>query len=172
MQIPYVRVALKDRHLFAQREHLARTLLIALAVAGVGWTAHGVRDGALLAHMRTIVDRVVREYDDDFALFDDLRVDFEAFLAKQHKRVELTEHRAAESAQGREKLALARRHALHAVSARVGGRPLPQLVHDTLMSPWINYLVLMDLRHGTDSREWKSAVNFVDALIWSVQAKT
>lgn len=172
LQIPYVRVAIKDKHLFAQKDHPARKLLNTLAMASVSWSMEADREGRFLKALDDTVERVIREYDDDFAVFDQIHRDFDAFLTQQRKRAEVAEIRTAETARGREKLAQARRYALQAVNSRIGHCQLPTLARDLLLHPWTNYLVLTHLRQGTESREWQSAINFVDAVVWSTLPKT
>jgi hypothetical protein len=172
LQIPYVRVAIRDKHLFAQKEHPARRLLNAMAEASVSWSRTADHDGRYLALLQDIVDRIVREYHDDFSLFEELLAEFERAVAQAQRRAEIAEQRAAEAAQGRERLAQARKAAQQAVSARVDGREMPSLVREILTKPWTNFLVLTHLRQGASSREWTSAVNLVDALVWSVAPKT
>jgi hypothetical protein len=172
LQIPYVRVAVKDKHLFAQRQHPARLLLDTMAVASVGWSKEADRDGRFLTMLEQTVQRVTSEYADDLRLFTSLEVEFEAFLEKQKKQSEAAEQRATDAALGREKLAQARRAATGVVSTRLARRELPPLAREIVLNPWTNFLVLTHLRQGPDSTEWKSAVNFIDAVIWASLPKT
>lgn len=167
LQIPYVRVAIKDKRLFAQSEHPARRLLDALATASVSWTRESDRDGKFMTLLTHMVERITREYSDDFRLFDELLSEFEAFVEKQTRQSETVEQRAAEAAKGREKLALARRTVTQLVETRLARRQVPPLAREVILNPWSNYLVLTHLRQGPESNEWKSAVSFVDAVIWS-----
>ena len=172
LQIPYVRVAIKDKRLFAQNVHPARQLLDALASASVGWSREGDRDGRLLDMLNHIVDRVVAGYADDLDLFDELIAEFELFVEKQTRHSEAAEQRTAEAAKGRERLVIARRTAAHVAESRIARRQLPPLAREVILNPWTNYLVLTHLRHGPDSVEWKRAVNFIDAVVWSSLPKT
>lgn len=172
LQIPYVRVAIKDKRLFAQSEHPARRLLDALATSSVGWSAEGDRDGKFLGMLTQLVERVLKEYSDDFRLFDALLAEFESFVEKQTRVSSSAEQRAAEAAKGREKLALARRTVTNLVEARLARRELPPLAREVVLGPWTNYLVLTHLRQGPESNEWKSAVSFIDAVIWCSLPKT
>jgi hypothetical protein len=172
LQIPYVRVAVKDKHLFAQRRHPARLLLDTMATASVGWSKDADRDGRFLTMLEQTVTRVTSDYADDLKLFTTLELEFEAFLEKQKKQSEAAEQRANDAALGREKLAQARRAATGIVSTRLARRELPPLAREIVLNPWTNFLVLTHLRQGPDSTEWKSAVNFIDAVIWASLPKT
>ena len=171
LQIPYLKVAILDRRLFAQRAHPARRLLDALADAAKGWSRESDPDQRLLEEVRAVVERLLQDFDDDLGVFERLLADFSGKLDAHRKRAELTEMRAAEAARGREKLEHARRTAANAVLDRLQGHDPPQLVRSLLTRPWANYLVLLLLRQGADSAEYRSALRFMDDLLWSFEPK-
>jgi hypothetical protein len=165
LQIPYLKVALLDRRLFAHRNHPARKLLDALADAGKGWSTDSDRDHRLYEKVKSIVDRLLQDFDDDMGIFDRLSVELQEFLDVGRKRAELAEQRVAESTRGREKLEHARRRAAREIVDRVGNRHLPALAHGVLTRAWANYLVLTLLRQGEASPEFRDAVRFVDDFV-------
>ncbi len=169
MQIPYLKVAILDRRLFAQRNHPARRLLDALAEAAKGWSPESDRDQQLLGFVRGIVERLLQEFDDDLGIFQHLHDDLTAFLDSHRKRADIAEQRAAEAARGREKLQDARRRAAREILARIEGRALPPLVQNVLVRPWANYMVLTLLRQGEESPEFRAALRFVDDFVWSAE---
>ncbi len=171
MQIPYLKVAILDRRLFAQRNHPARRLLDALADAAKGWSQESDRDQQLLGCVRGIVERLLQEFDDDLGIFQRLHDDLAAFLDSHRKRADIAEQRAAEAARGREKLQDARRRAAREILARIEGRALPPLVQNVLVRPWANYMVLTLLRHGEDSPEFRATLRFVDDFVWSAEPR-
>ena len=171
LQIPFLKVALLDKHLFARRTHPARVLLDSLAQACVGWSEESDRDRRLYDKVREIVETLLKDFEDDLGIFDRLRVDFEAFAETNKRRAELAEQRAGEATRGREKLLEARRQAAREVMLRIENRPMPDMIRNLLSRPWANYLVLVLLRQGDSSDEWRHALRFADELIWSVQPK-
>ncbi|MEO8460743.1 MAG: DUF1631 domain-containing protein [Dokdonella sp.] len=171
LQIPYLKVAILDKHLFAQRSHPARRLLDTLAKAGLSWSADGDPEQRLLERARTVVDTILRDFDDDITIFERERADFDHFVNQHRKRADLTEQRAAEATRGREKLQYARRRSADEILTRIGDRELPPVIHEVLSRPWSNLLVMTLLRHGDDSPEWTNALRFADELVWSAQPK-
>lgn len=171
LQIPYLKVALIDRSFIARHDHPARNLLDELANSAIGWTEESDRDGRLVGQIRSIVERLQRDFEDDIGIFQRLGDEFRAFLETNRRRAELSERRATETARGRERLDIAQRTAAQGIMARVGGRDLPVHVREFLTRRWSNFLVLTHLRHGEDSREWGQAVRFIDDLAWSVEPK-
>ncbi|MFI4970075.1 MAG: DUF1631 domain-containing protein [Lysobacterales bacterium] len=172
LQIPYLKVAILDKHLFAQKSHPARRLLDTLAEAGKSWSEESDRDHRLYERIKSSVETVLRDFDDDVGVFERERVAFADFVEQYRKRAELSEQRAAEATRGREKLLEARRTAAREILRRIDERSLPPVVHTVLSRPWANYLVLTLLRQGESSDEWKNALRFADEFIWSAQPKT
>ncbi len=171
LQIPFLKVAILDKHLFAQKSHPARQLLDTMAQACVGWSEESDRDHRLYDKVKQTVDSVLKDFDDDLEIFDRTRAEFEAFLDTNLKRAELAEQRAAEATRGREKLHVSRRAAAREILKRVEDRNLPEIVHNVLTRPWANYLVLTLLRQGESSEEWQQALRFADDFAWSAEAK-
>ncbi len=167
LQIPYLKIAILDKHLFAQKSHPARRLLDAIADAGKSWSAESDVDNKLYDRIKAIVETILTEFDDDLAIIEHELAGFEQFLHQNKRRSELAEQRAAEVTRGREKLHSARREAAREILTRIGNRELAPVIHNVLSRPWANYLVLTDLRHGTASDEWKNALRFADEFIWS-----
>ena len=172
LQIPYLKVAILDKHLFAQKSHAARRLLDLLADAGKSWSEESDRDHRLYDRIKTCVETVLRDFDDDVGVFERELVSFNDFIDQHRKRAELAEQRAADATRGREKLQAARRTAAREILKRIEDRNLPPVVHSVLSRPWANYLVLTVLRQGEESDEWKNALRFADEFVWSAQPKT
>jgi hypothetical protein len=171
LQIPFLKVALLDRHLFTHKTHPARMLLDNMAQACVGKSEESEADQPLYEKIKDTVETILREFDDDLGLIERANKDFVAFADVGKRRVELTERRTAEAVRGREKLDQARRLAAREMQRRSDGRKLPALFHALLVGPWAQYLVLIALRQGENSVEWKGALNFADAFIWSASPK-
>ena len=172
LQIPYLKAAILDRKLFAHRQHPARRLLDALADQAKGWSADSDRDGRLHEKIKGVVDQLLHEFDDDLGIFERLLADLQQFNESSRRRSELAEQRVAESTRGREKLEQARRRAAREIVDRIGGRQLPPLVHEVLARAWANHLVLVQLRQGEESSEFRDGLRFVDDFIASTRPAT
>ncbi|MEO7199085.1 MAG: DUF1631 domain-containing protein [Dokdonella sp.] len=172
LQIPYLKIAILDKHLFAQKSHPARRLLDAVAEAGKGWSAEADVDRRLYDRIKAVVNVVLTQFDDDLGIIERELASFEDFLQQHRRRSDLAEQRAAEVTRGREKLHASRRQAAREILSRIGQRELPPIIHDVLSRPWANYLVLTLLRQGAESDEWRNALRFADEFIWSSQPKS
>jgi hypothetical protein len=169
LQIPYLKAAILDRKLFAHRQHPARRLLDGLAEQAKGWSEESDRDRRLFQKVKSIVEQLLHEFDDDISIFDRLLADLQQFQDINRRRSELAEQRVAESASGREKLEQARRRAAREIIDRIGEQKLPPLVHSVLARAWANHLVLTILRQGDASPEFKTALRFIDEFIASTR---
>lgn len=167
LQIPYLKAAILDRKLFAHRQHPARRLLDCLAEQAKGWSEESDRDHRLHEKVKSIVDQLLHDFDDDMSIFERLLTDLQQFQEVNKRRSELAEQRVAESTRGREKLDQARRRAAREILDRIGTQKLPPLVHGVLARAWANHLVLTLLRQGDDSPEFKSGLRFIDEFIAS-----
>jgi hypothetical protein len=169
LQIPYLKAAILDRRLFAHRQHPARRLLDGLAELAKGWSEESDRDHRVHDKIKSVVERLLHEFDDDMSLFERLGAELQAFQEQSRKRAELAEQRVAESARGREKLELARRRAAREILDRIGSQSLPPLIHGVLARAWANHLVLTILRQGEDSPAFTEALRFVNEFIASAR---
>jgi len=169
LQIPYLKAAILDRKLFAHRNHPARRLLDGLADLAKGWSEESDRDHRVYDKIKSIVERLLHDFDDDMGLFERLGDELQAFQEQSRKRAELAEQRVAESARGREKLELARRRAAREILDRIGPQTLPPLIHGVLARAWANHLVLTILRQGEDSPAFADALRFVNEFIASAR---
>ncbi len=172
LQIPYLKAAILDRKLFAHRQHPARRLLDTLAEQAKGWSEESDRDRRLFDKVKSVVEQLLHDFDDDMGIFERLLGDLQQFQEANKRRSEVAEQRVAESTRGREKLDLARRRAAREILERIGTQHLPPLVHGILARAWANHLVLTLLRHGDDSPELKAALRFVDEFIASTHPAT
>ncbi|SEJ31840.1 DUF1631 domain-containing protein [Frateuria terrea] len=169
LQIPYLKAAILDRRLFAHRQHPARRLLDGLAELAKGWSQESDRDHRVYEKIKSIVECLLHDFDDDMSLFERLGGELQAFHEQSRKRAELAEQRVAESARGREKLELARRRAAREILDRIGSQTLPPLIHGVLARAWANHLVLTILRQGEDSPAFAEALRFVNEFIASAR---
>jgi hypothetical protein len=140
-----------------------------LAEQAKSWSEESDRDHRLLEKVRSIVDQLLHDFDDDLDIFDRLLADLQQFQDINKRRSELAEQRVAESTRGREKLEQARRRAAREILDRIGDQKLPPLAHGVLARAWANHLVLTLLRQGETSPEFRNALRFIDEFIASTR---
>lgn len=159
LQVPLLRVALRDKGFFSQQRHPARQMLNAIAETGVYLCGENdPADRGLIDRMQHVVDRSVQEYTGDVALFETLYGDLAGHLQTAARKADVAEKRHVEAARGKEKLAIARVRAGEAIDSLLEGRRLPKFLQSLLMQAWTDVMALTALRHGEDSAEWKRQI--------------
>ncbi|MGE4072383.1 MAG: DUF1631 domain-containing protein [Lysobacterales bacterium] len=171
LQIPYLKCAILDKAMFAKKEHPARLLLDELAQAGLAWSEESDKDGRFYDKVKSVVEVLLKDFDDDVQIFDRQLKDFRDFVGSSKKRAEVSELRAAEAARGRERLQGARKTAAREILTRIEGKNLPEVIRHILTRPWANVLVLTILRQGEGSHPWKTSLRVADELVWAALPK-
>lgn len=166
LQIPILKVVIKDKSFFSKANHPARKLLNSLARAGIGWSSSDekTRD-KLYSQIHNVVQRILNEFDGDVALFDSLNLEFEQFLERENRKASLVEQRTRESERGRIKSQKAQEAVDRLLKEKVSRYYLPDSVRDILMNGWSRVMFLAYLRDDTEHR-WHETARIVDDLIW------
>ncbi|MFT3761257.1 MAG: DUF1631 domain-containing protein [Pseudoxanthomonas sp.] len=165
LAVPFVKVAMLDRHMFVQKEHPARRLLNVLAEACEGNHGETAAERTLMAKVEEIVERLVAEFNENLAIFMTLEEEFREFLAQHKRRIEIAERRAAEIQRGQERLEAARARMESELSARLEGRKVPQAIEDFLRQPWAHHVTMTLLREGDDGEGQREALALADGLL-------
>ncbi|GGC81231.1 DUF1631 domain-containing protein [Marinobacter halophilus] len=166
LQIPILKVVIKDKSFFSKANHPARKLLNALARAGIGWSNSDekTRD-KLYGQIHNVVQRILNEFDGNITLFETLNLEFEQFLERENRKASLVEQRTRESERGRIKSQKAQETVDRLLREKVSRYHLPEPVRDILMNGWSRVMFLAYLRDDTEHR-WHETVRTVDDLIW------
>ncbi|WP_146152066.1 DUF1631 family protein [Ahniella affigens] len=165
LQVPLLRVALRDKSFFTKRTHPARQFLNAVAETGMYWLDGSDEDRSLLDKMQVVIDRVVHEFQDNVDVFDDLLGDLARHMQTVVRKSDVAERRQVDALKGREKLDHARVVAQKAIADRLAGRKLKTLIKTLLEQAWTDVLALTVLRHGEDSDAFRRRMELVDRLI-------
>lgn len=172
LQIPVLKVALSDQNFFNRGGHPVRKLLNELALSAIGWSEKktGQRD-PLREKIEYVVERVLNEFTDNVALFDELLKDFSHFMDLDRRRRELVEQRLRDAEEGRARQERAAQVARELVAELTDQRELPEPVAGLLNEAWSRYLQWVALREGEDSERWQHARELTERLVWSVDPR-
>ena len=167
LQVPLLRVALRDKSFFTQRSHPARQLLNTIAETGNYWLDErdGTPDRGLVDKMQVVVDRVLQDFDGNVALIEDTLNQLSQHMHTLARKAEVTERRHVDAARGREKLGLAREQARAAIAARVAQAKPTKLVRTLLEQAWTDVLALTLLRQGEKSDTYANRLAVADKLL-------
>ncbi|TNE73205.1 MAG: DUF1631 domain-containing protein [Gammaproteobacteria bacterium] len=166
LQIPILKVVMRDKTFFSQATHPARRLLNSLARAGIGWSSSDEKaKDKLYNQIHNIVQRILNEFNGDVSLFDTLNHEFEQFLEKENRKASLVEQRTRESERGRIKSQKAQETVDTLLKEKLARYRLPDPIYDILTNGWSRFMFLAYLRDDVEHR-WHEAVRTVDDLIW------
>jgi hypothetical protein len=166
LQIPILKVVIKDKTFFSKATHPARKLLNSLARAGIGWSDSDekARD-KLYDQIHDIVARILNEFDGDVRLFETLGEEFDQFLARENRKSSLVEQRTRESERGRIKSQKAQETVDQILQSKLTRYRLTEPVRNILLNGWSRVMFLAYLRDDVEHR-WAQTVRVVDDLIW------
>ena len=167
LQVPLLRVALRDKSFFTRRAHPARQLLNAIAETGTHWVddSEGPADRALVDKMQLVVDRVTQEFDGNLGLIENMLGDLSTHMHTLARKAEAAERRHVDAARGREKLEVAREQARSAIAERVKGTTPGKLVRTLLEQAWTDVLALTLLRQGEASETYQKRLSVAEQLL-------
>ena len=171
LQIPVLKAAMLDGAFFAKKSHPSRLLVNALAEAGLGWSPAMGSDDPLYKKIEHIVRRILDEFSDNLALFDELREELEAFLAEEEKAAEDNISTSADEINHSDKLQIATVIGRAEIERRIESYPVPQFLASFLRDHWQGTLENVYLKDGDESEAWTSAMTTLEDLVWSVQPK-
>jgi hypothetical protein len=166
LQIPILKVVIKDKTFFSKATHPARKLLNSLARAGIGWSDSDekTRD-KLYDQIHAIVARILNDFDGDVLLFETLGEEFDQFLARENRKSSLVEQRTRESERGRIKSQKAQETVDKLLQSKLSRYKLQESVRNILLNGWSRVMFLAYLRDDVEHR-WAQTVRVVDDLIW------
>lgn len=169
LQIPIVRVVLKDPSFFGNHRHPARQLLDTLAKAGTGWNnAEDRQKDKLYAEIHRVVSKVLTEFRDDQSIFVELFLEFSGFLSREEKRTRIVEQRTREAEHGRIKSKNAQTAVENYLNKKLAQYPVPENIRCILTQGWSRFMFLTYLKDSKDNR-WSKATEALDTLIWCLQ---
>ena len=165
LQLPLLRVALKDSAFFVRSRHPARQLLNTVAESAAKWLDDSDFDPQFLVPLQAAVNQVVEKYDGNVEVFSAANEQLQTHLQAQVRKAELLERRHSEAARGKEKLEVAKLRAAEAMTSVIGDQRLPKFTRALLNQAWADVLTLTLLRQGDDSDGWKKQIDATRRIV-------
>ncbi len=172
LQIPLLKVAISDNAFFSKKQHPARRLLNQMAQSAMGIDEETRIDGSpLLQKIDYIVNRILNDFQDNIALFDELLLEFERFQSLSEVQESRTQATSKKQYELREKQKLTSAWVMDCIATRIQEKKLPKAVYELISGPWREVMVQTYLNDSDESLRWKEQLRFVDLLVWSVEPK-
>ena len=168
LQIPVLKVALRDQSFFADSGHPARRLFNTLARAALAWQpTEQPEDDPVYQNIRAAVGQVVERFSDDPQVFEAARQDFERW------QQEIAATRQGAHASGKERVEATKQEVHDIIESRLSGEPdAPDVLSRLLREAWFKVLFITAVKQGVASDAWHRHVAVMDRLIWSMRPKT
>lgn len=171
LQLPILKVALRDRAFFTDRKHPARQLINEIARTSIGWEASNKdQQDALFIRLTELVEMVLHDSNDGSDIFEKCLNDLMDFIAKQDAHASKQEQRTRERTAARTRTAHAREVVNTLLNERLEGAALAPDITDFLVNDWQRVMLQRHLKYETQSPEWQEAIQILDDLVWAGQA--
>lgn len=170
LQIPILKVALKDKTFFSHAGHPARKLINTIADASIGWDdAEQPKKDKLYNKVFDIIQTINEQYADNDNVFAEKLQELQAFVQQEQHRTSLVERRTSQSTEGQAKTQQAKSVVQQLLFAKLEKLELPPTITAFLVDSWQQLLVLVHLKSGEDTPEWMEVMQVIDDLIWASQ---
>ena len=174
LQIPILKVVIKDSSFFNSSQHPARQLLNSLAKAGIGWgELQNNSHDALYEKIHQTVHKILDEFTGDISFFDTLNREFKTFINKEDKKAKIVEQRTKEAETGQAKTKQAQRAVeaeLYSITS-FSTHAIPELVSGILKNGWSRVMFLAFLKDEKE-HQWEKVCLTARDLIWCIQPLT
>jgi Protein of unknown function (DUF1631) len=168
LQLDVLKVALRDRSFFGNRQHPARALINEIALLGVGWEdGDKSPEDPLLTKLTVLVDELLRGPGENAQSFATSLAKLRGIAEREKQRAQKIERRAAEMARAEARKTAARETVRQELHQRLEQRGVPAVISAFLMADWQYVMRFMLLRWGPESREWQHALGTLDDLLAS-----
>jgi len=172
LQIPILKVVIKDSSFFNSHGHPARQLLNSLAKAGIGWGEQKNKShDPLYDKIHETVHKVLHQFTGDIALFEQLNNEFKQFINKDERKSRLVEQRTKEAEIGLIKSRQAQRSVEQSIKQLIltASRPIPDFIEETIKNGWSRVMFLAFLKDEQE-HQWVNVNKVAEDLIWCLQS--
>ncbi|MBI5335899.1 MAG: DUF1631 family protein [Burkholderiales bacterium] len=172
LQLPVLRVALKDMGFFSSRKHPVRKLVNRIASLAASFDDFDDVPGKeTLARVSALVQDIVEGEFDQMALYEEKLSELEAFIREQTTQA-ASEHADVSSILGGKEadLRIQQRY-MRALQSQLGSLSLQDFLRDFLAQVWSQVQVLTLAQDGPDSERAQRMKRTARDLVMSVQPK-
>lgn len=170
LQVPMLRLALRDKDFFELPSHPARQLLNTIAEADATAYGNNAADPYFEQAMHRAVERIETDFDGQPEVLDEVNEELQSEFRQQIKRSQASEKRLVAAARGRERMAIAQETAAAALDQLIAEHNPPQVVEALMRRAWVDAMTLTVLRHGEDSNAWLKKLDTTRKILETVNS--
>ena len=169
LQMPILKIALKDKRFFSDTEHPARNFINEIARISIGIDENDPQAEALLTQIEQWVHEIQTTTDNIEASFAESLTALKSYHQKNEKRADLVQKRTSEAAEGQAKRQVATLRSQQAIQDAMDGKSLAALVSEFIVKQWQQVLYVAFVKEGEESQTWLSHLQTMQDLIWCSQ---
>ena len=162
LEVPVLKVLLKDERFFDDRNSSVRAVMNRIAQLG----ATGSRmSPSIRKKVDALVKTVVQEFEHDTAVFDHVLKEMDTLVEQQNQFYMKNVERVAAAAEGVHKVEQAKIEVSKALNGCLRQREVPPAVLTLIDNGWQDLLQLIYIKQGEGSPEWGEALAVLEDLI-------
>ncbi|PID41670.1 MAG: hypothetical protein CSB48_13550 [Proteobacteria bacterium] len=162
LQVPVLKVLLKDKTFLERKDSPIRALLNRIAQLGL----KGGRPSPMVQQrVDGVVNRINEEFEEDIAVFEEAVTELDELIERQNLLYRRNVERVMSAAEGSQKVELAKKVVSDEIDKRIAGRKIPKAVLSLINGGWRDLLSLTYIRQGENSRVWQNYLAVIDTLI-------
>lgn len=169
LQMPVLKIALRDKSFFTNSEHPCRHFINELSRVGIGIAGNDQNSEELLEQVEDWVQDIQNEAGDKVNSFKAALEELTQYRDKLEKRAGLVEKRTSESAKGEAQKKVARMKAQKAIQEAMDGKAVTRTISEFIVNNWQQVLYRTQLREGDESPDWLQQLQSMQDLIWCSQ---
>lgn len=168
LQIPILKVAIRNKGFFSSGNHPARQLVNLIASSSIGCDDHDSKD-KLHKKVSDIVHYINENYVDDETVFESQLQVLTEFVDREQRNANLVEKRTSQAIEGQARTSLAKGRSQALLYEKLEKRQLPSEIMSFLTNQWLQVLIMIHLKDGEESPQWLEALQLVEDISWSCQ---
>ena len=162
LEVPVLKVVLRDRDFFDDQTSPVRGVMNRLAQLGV---KGGRMNPVIQRRIDDLVSRIRTDFEQDTRVFESVQGELDQLIDRQNLVYRRNVERVAAAAEGSQKVTESKEAVKEALDQRLAGRKVPRAVVSLLNSGWRDLLSLTWIRQGPESSLWQDYLSVVDSLL-------
>ena len=169
MQIPVLKLALKDRSFFQNSGHPARKLINNIASAAIGWEAENPEKDKFYQFIAKVIQEIIENFGQDESIFANKLAAVDQAIEKYQHRQALIEKRTKQAEQGKAITTAAKSHTQKTILDLLKKTSVPVEISQFIIEHWQPHMTSTFIKHGKDSTQWLDATQLIHDLLWACQ---
>ena len=168
LQLPLARLALHEPHFFLDPAHPARQLMDRLAALA---TEANFPNRVLEQRLQAIAGDIAERYDGDRSVFADALTQLEHLGQQQASALNRNIERVVAAREGKARLERARQAVDQLIAQTLPSPQAPAILLEVLAGGWRDLMVLVRVKQGPDSEDWREQAHMLQQLTGWLQER-